>query len=144
HSHWDHIVDVMVLKEKTGASLWVHRLDAGNVERPGSDQLPLPFVVSGVKPDHLLEDGDLVQVGNLQLEVIHTPGHSPGSICYYIRDHNLLFSGDTLFFAAIGRTDLPTGSPETIWDSLKKLAELPPETKVIPGHGPETSIGKEL
>lgn len=144
HSHWDHIVDVSLLKEKTGAVIYVHRLDAKNMERPGSDQLPLPIAIDGVKPEVLFNDGDIIKVGNLQLEVIHTPGHSPGSVCFYLKEHNLLFSGDTLFCGAIGRTDLATGSPETIWDSLKRLSELPEDTRVIPGHGPETSIGKEL
>ncbi|MDE3056006.1 MAG: MBL fold metallo-hydrolase [Verrucomicrobiota bacterium] len=144
HSHWDHIVDVHLLKEKTGASLYVHRLDAGNMERPGSDQLSLSLSIQGASPDHLLNGGETISVGSLSFHVLHTPGHSPGSVSFYLPTHHLLFSGDTLFCRAIGRTDLPTGAPEAMKTSLQLLATLPPDTRVIPGHGPETTIVKEL
>ena len=141
HSHWDHIVDVQILKEKTGALLYVHPADAANVQNPGSDGLPLSIEIKGAAPDHFLEEGMSIHVGSLHLEVIHTPGHSFGSICLYLRKEGILFSGDTLFYRAIGRMDLPTGDPAAMRASLKKLSELPPDTRVIPGHGPETRIG---
>ncbi len=143
HSHWDHIADAKVLKEKTGALLYVHPLDAKNVEIPGSDGLPLFVHIQGIAPDRFLKEGEPVQVGSLQVEVIHTPGHSPGSVCLYLKDQNILISGDTLFRGGIGRLDLPTGHPEAMAESLRKLAKLPPRTRVIPGHGPDTEIGKE-
>jgi len=143
HSHWDHIADVKVLKEKTGALLYVHPLDAKNVENPGSDGLPIYFAIQGVAPDRFLKEGETIQVGSLQVEVIHTPGHSPGSVCLYLKDQGILLSGDTLFRGGIGRLDLPTGHPKAMEESLRKLAKLPPHTRVIPGHGPDTEIGKE-
>ena len=143
HSHWDHIADVHVLQEQTGALLYVHPLDAKNVEAPGSDSLPLYFPIPSARPDHLIQDGEIVTVGPLKLEVIHTPGHTPGGVCFYLASHEILFAGDTLFRGSIGRLDLPTGNAESMWPSLRKLAKLPPKTRVISGHGPDTEIGKE-
>jgi glyoxylase-like metal-dependent hydrolase (beta-lactamase superfamily II) len=143
HSHWDHFADIHELKTKTSSLLYVHSLDAKNVEHPGSDGIPLFFPIHGAKPDRLLKDGDLIQVGELKFEVIHSPGHSPGSICLYLREQGLLFSGDTLFKGSIGNLHLPTAVPHHMWESLRKLAVLPKETRVIPGHGDDTSIGEE-
>jgi len=143
HSHWDHIADAHKLIEKTGAEIYVHPLDAPNLEHPGSDGIPLFFPIRGVHPDCLLEEGDRITVGKLLCEVIHTPGHSPGAVCYLVREENLLFSGDTLFAGSIGNLQLPTAQAEKMWSSLDKLAALPPETRVVPGHGGDTSIGKE-
>jgi glyoxylase-like metal-dependent hydrolase (beta-lactamase superfamily II) len=143
HSHWDHFVDAHFLKLATKAPLYVHELDAKNVEHPGSDGLPLFIPIHPVTPDHLLKEGDVIEVGELRLEVIHTPGHSPGGVCFYLRKEKLLISGDTLFEGTIGRLNLPTGQPDQMWQSLRKLVLLPTETRVIPGHGGETTIGRE-
>jgi len=143
HSHWDHFIDVQALKEKTGAPIYVHTLDAKNVESPGSDGLPLFVSITPAKVDHQLQDGEIIEVGPLFLEVIHTPGHSPGGVCFYLKNEAVLFSGDTFFHGTIGRLDLPTGSAPKMWTSLKKLSKLPSHTRVFPGHGPETTIGKE-
>ena len=144
HSHWDHIVDVKRLKEETGALLYVHPLDAKNIEMPGTDGLPIVLPIEGAHPDRFLKEGEIIEVGSIKLEVICTPGHSPGSVCFYSRGENILFSGDTLFFRATGRLDLATGNPELFQESLEKLARLPPHTRVVPGHGPDTEIGQEL
>ncbi len=143
HSHWDHFADAYLLKSKIKAPLYVHPLDAQNIESPGSDGIPLFIPIQPVKPDHLLNDGDILEVGRLKLEVIHCPGHSPGGVCFYIKDENLLISGDTLFQGSIGNLSLPTADPIQMWASLDKLSKLPAETKVIPGHGADTSIGNE-
>jgi hydroxyacylglutathione hydrolase len=143
HSHWDHFADAHDLKAKTSAPLYVHFLDAKNIEHPGSDGIPLFFPIHSVQPDHFLNEGDKVEVGKLELEVIHSPGHSPGSVCFYLKDQNVLISGDTLFQGSIGNLHLPTAQPALMWLSLEKLSKLPPETRVVPGHGGETSIGKE-
>lgn len=143
HSHWDHFADAFSLKEKTGAPLYVHPLDAKNIELPGSDGIPLFIPIAAVKADHFLNEGDVITVGSLNFEVIHSPGHSPGSVCYYMREKKVLLSGDTLFQGSIGNLSLPTGQPELMWRSLDKLAKLPAETRVIPGHGADTTIGKE-
>jgi hydroxyacylglutathione hydrolase len=143
HSHWDHFADAYALQKETKAPLSVHRLDAQNVEQPGSDGLPLFIPIPAVKVDHHLTDGEKIEVGLLQLEVIHTPGHSPGGVCFYLKEQNLLIAGDTLFKGTIGSLSLPTARPNEMIQSLKKLSQLPPATRVLPGHGDETTIGKE-
>jgi hydroxyacylglutathione hydrolase len=143
HSHWDHIADVHELKTRTGASVYIHPLDVKNLESPGADSLPLFFSIPGCNADHLIQEGDLLEVGRLKIRVIHTPGHSPGGVCFYLPAQKLLFSGDTLFRGTIGNLQLPTACASSMWPSLKKLATLPPDTRVIPGHGGETTIGRE-
>ena len=143
HSHWDHIADVQFLKEKLGSKVYIHSLDRPNLEQPGSDGLPCWICITGTTPDVLLQEPDQIQVGDLTFEVIHTPGHSPGSICLYERKESVLFSGDTLFKGTIGNLSFPTSQPDFMWNSLSKLSKLPKHTHVYPGHGPETSIGSE-
>eukprot|EP01136_Pigoraptor_vietnamica_P023244 Opistho-1_new@75166 len=143
HSHWDHTADVAFLKETLGMPVAIHGEDKGNLERPGSDGLPLLFPIRGVKADRYLEEGEVFSIGNLVVRVIHTPGHSPGSVCFYLEKEKLLIAGDTLFQGTIGNLSFPTARVEKMWTSLEKLAALPGETRVIPGHGPETTIGEE-
>lgn len=143
HSHWDHIADVAELKKATNAPVYVHPLDIGNLENPGSDGIPLFFPIHGTKPDFLLQEGRSIQVGNVSIQVIHSPGHSPGSVCFYVPKQSILFSGDTLFQGTIGTLNLPTAQPMKMWDSLRKLSLLPPETHVVPGHGADTTIEEE-
>ncbi len=143
HSHWDHIVDAAEFKHKGGLQVFVHAEDAGNVEVPGSDGLPLFFPVAGVLPDGYLEEGDEIAVGELTLRVLHTPGHSRGAVCFYIESEQTLLSGDTLFKGAIGNISFPTSNPELMRTTLRRLKELPEKTKVIPGHGEATTIGQE-
>lgn len=143
HSHWDHTAEVGLLKEKMHIPVYVHREDAGNLEVPGSDGLPLFFPIQGIRPDGFLADGDEMMVGTLRIQVIHTPGHTPGGVCFYLPAENALFSGDTLFRGTIGNLGFPTARPSLMWKSLKKLAALPPETKVYPGHGGPTTIREE-
>ncbi len=143
HSHWDHIAGVAELKRETGAAVYLHPLDAQNLEYPGSDKIPLFVPVEGAHADELLQDGQILDVGHIKVHVIHTPGHSPGGVCFYLPGQKLLFSGDTLFRGTIGNLQLPTASEESMWPSLKKLAALPPDTRVFPGHGKETTIGQE-
>lgn len=97
----------------------------------------------GLSPDGHLADGQIITLGELTLHVIHTPGHSPGGVCFYLPAQETLFSGDTLFAGSIGNLSLPTAQPDRMWPSLKKLAALPKHTKVYPGHGGATRIDKE-
>ena len=143
HSHWDHIAEVSELKQMLKIPIYIHKDDEGNLEKPGSDRLPLFFPLQGVKPDGYLNEGQVLNVGTLRIEVIHTPGHTPGGVCFYLPDEKVLFSGDTLFRGTIGNLSFPTARPALMWDSLKKLAALPVETKVYPGHGEPTTIGRE-
>lgn len=143
HSHWDHIAEVAILKERTGAQLLVHAEDAENLRDPGSDGLPLFLPVKAAEPDDYLFDGQRILVGEIELQVIHTPGHTPGCVCFYIEKEGILISGDTLFRGTIGNLSFPTARPELMWTSLARLAKLPADTRVYPGHGDPTTIGAE-
>jgi len=145
HSHWDHIGEASVLKKRRKeAKLLVHEEDAGNLIQPGSDGLPCPIPMEGVVPDGYLTDGQELALGTLRIKVIHTPGHTPGGVCFFLEKEGILISGDTLFQGAIGNLRFKTGRPHLMPGSLKKILSLPHETRVIPGHGDETKIGNEL
>ena len=143
HTHWDHIADVKKVKEKFSAKIFVHIADAKNLEYPGSDRLPIFEEIEGIPADVFVENNKIYMVGQIKIKVIHTPGHTPGSVCYYLPEEEILFSGDTLFQGSIGNLSFPTSEPSLMWPSLKKLATLPEKTRVIPGHGVETTIKKE-
>ncbi|SRR5581483_10437224 len=143
HSHWDHTAEVALLKNNLSLPVYIHKEDAGNLESPGSDKLPLFFPVTGVNPDGFLTDGQQISIGNLNIEVIHTPGHTPGGVCFYLPKEKVLISGDTLFRGTIGNLSFPTARPALMWASLKRLAALPQDVKVYPGHGGPTTIGAE-
>jgi len=143
HSHWDHIADGAALKKNYNTTVYAHKEDTGNLEKPGSDGLPLMFPFEPLIPDVLVDDGDTISIGESKFIVIHTPGHSPGSICYYCEKEGVLFTGDTLFQGAIGNLELPTSNPPLMWPSLEKIHNLPPQTKVYPGHGPSTTLAQE-
>ncbi|MCB1084799.1 MAG: MBL fold metallo-hydrolase [Chlamydiia bacterium] len=143
HSHWDHIGDLKKVKSLFNVPVYVHPLDRPNVEKPGSDGLPMMFKIDGVSPEFELHEGQTLSVGHLDLKVIETPGHTPGGVCFYCEKEKILFAGDTLFKGSIGNLSLPTSCPEQMWPSLKKLEKLPPETVVYSGHGQATTIGEE-
>ncbi len=143
HGHFDHVGAVRQVMEATGAPLAVHRLDADAASDP-SRNLSGMFGerLSAPAPDIVLEDGDEVRAGDVSLRVLHTPGHTPGSICLYAPGH--LFSGDTLFAGSVGRTDLPGGDARALAESIReKLAGLPDDTEVHPGHGEPSTIARE-
>lgn len=143
HSHWDHIADVAKLKEKYSIPVYVHELDVANLEKPGADGIPLMVPIESAVADHTFKDGDHISIGSLDIQVIHTPGHSKGSVCFYLKKEKILLSGDTIFKRSIGNVSFPFSEPTKMWESCKILSELPPDTRVIPGHGPETRIGLE-
>ena len=127
HGHIDHVGGVSELKRITKAPVLIHRLDAGAL---------------GVRPDGFLEEGQSLQVGNYALSVIHTPGHSPGGVCLYAP--GAVFTGDTLFAGSVGRTDFPGGSHELLVQGVRqKIFPLGDSLRVYPGHGPESTIGRE-
>lgn len=143
HSHWDHIGNCAILKSKLEVPIYIHALDVENLKRPGSDGLPLMIPVQETEPDGFLHEKDQIQIGELSLEVIHTPGHSPGSVCFYEPNKKVLISGDTLFKGCMGSTQLPTSDSSKMILSLEKLSQLPDETIVLPGHGGRSTIGEE-
>lgn len=147
HSHIDHIDALASVKEATGAPFAIHEAEAkghrlGETGRMLNQMLGIPSRRSLLKPDRLLHEGDVLQVGDLSFTVLHTPGHSPGGIS--LLGHGLVFCGDALFNLSIGRTDFPGCSYEELINSIQtKLMALPDDTKVLPGHGPESTIGFE-
>lgn len=144
HSHWDHIVDVAKIQKALSLPTYVHPMDQANLEFPGIDEISMAVPkFEGAKADHLIIDGDILNLGEFSFTVIHTPGHSPGGVCFYCKVEHTLLSGDTLFQNAIGSISLPTSDPQQMKKSLQKLALLPPLTKVYPGHGPSTTIENE-
>ncbi|KYH41722.1 MAG: MBL fold metallo-hydrolase [Candidatus Bathyarchaeota archaeon B26-2] len=143
HGHFDHIMGNRVLKEKTGASIMIHRADRAMLTDPSLNlSWMLGLRIVSPPTDIFLEDGTTFAVGDYRFKVIHTPGHSRGSIS--ILGDGIVFTGDTLFAGSIGRTDLPGSSfNDLIRSLLDRLMRLPDETKVYPGHGPQSLIGVE-
>jgi glyoxylase-like metal-dependent hydrolase (beta-lactamase superfamily II) len=143
HGHFDHVGANREIKAITEAELIIHPLDAPMLAQ--LDQMAGAFgmsVENSPPPDRTVEEGDRIQVGNLTLAVLHTPGHTPGGISLHIDGH--VFVGDTLFQGSIGRTDFPGGDYDTIIRSIReKLFPLGDQVMVYTGHGPETAIGQE-
>jgi len=142
HGHPDHTCGNGILKRAVGASILIHEDDAHMLGETGRElAVMFGFRVHSPPADKLLRDGDLIKFGNVELRVIHTPGHSRGSIS--LVGKNAVFTGDTLFAGSIGRYDFPDSSLGDIKRSVRKLASLPDSLIVYPGHGPTSTIGKE-
>jgi len=143
HGHFDHIGANLHIVEKTGAELMIHADDLPLLQNARNHAEVYGLSVNASpEPDRLLEQGDTFQVGELSFRVFHVPGHSPGGICLLTEGH--LFVGDVLFSGSIGRTDLPGGDFDSLVEGVReRLFALPGETIVHPGHGPDTTIGRE-
>ena len=129
HGHFDHVHGLEEIKKRTGAEVWVNEKDVG-LQYGGE-----------IAADEFFKDEQVIMFNDEEIKVIFTPGHTPGSVCFLLGKH--LFSGDTLFKQGMGRTDLPGGNIRELEKSLQRVLALPPETKVYPGHGEETTIGNE-
>jgi hydroxyacylglutathione hydrolase len=145
HAHIDHVGGAMKLKAATGAPILMNQSDYALLK-----MLDMQAAWVGMRPpgavevDEALSQGRVLKIGEIPASVIHTPGHTEGSICVYFPEQKKLIAGDTLFAGSIGRTDLPGGSMEKIMRSLHtQVLALPDETEVVPGHGPVTTIGEE-
>ena len=145
HGHSDHICGVNEHKaEFPDAKIVAYKDEEAMLENPNLNQSPGFGVPYSTNADILVSDGDELKVGDVTLKFIHTPGHTEGGMCIYVKEAKALFSGDTLFRQSIGRTDFPGGSYKEIMDSIrKKLFLLPDDTNVFPGHMGTTSIGFE-
>jgi glyoxylase-like metal-dependent hydrolase (beta-lactamase superfamily II) len=145
HGHPDHVSANAPVKRRTSALILIHELDASLLSSPRLDseiELLLDVGENSPPPDRLLKDGETIRVGKVTFQVLHTPGHTPGSIC--LLAEGSLFTGDTLFAGSVGRTDLPGGSPEALRNSLqRKLLPLDDGLTVYPGHGPPSTLGYE-
>lgn len=142
HGHFDHLGAVREVIDSTGAPLVVHADDAASITTStGNGGALFGFPETAPGADRTVRDGDVITVGDLGFKVIHTPGHTPGSMCLF--GGGTLLSGDTLFAGSVGRTDFPGGDMAAMRRSIARLASLPDDTRVCPGHGPETTIGRE-
>ena len=141
HRHWDHIGDNAAVVVATGATLAAHLDDRHGLISP--DPIWAPFDIPPSVPALDLAEGSAIRFGSIRLEVLHTPGHTEGSVCLLAADERLLFTGDTLFRAGWGRVDLPGASPQAMVESLSRLSSLDGDLRVLPGHGAATTIGQE-
>jgi len=144
HGHYDHITALEKMKSLTNAPVYSHMSEKQVLENPDLNLSCRILTKISVTPDAPFNDGDIFQFGDCTLKVLHTPGHTPGGVCYYDAEGGHLFSGDTLFASSIGRTDFPMGDHAKLIRNIKtKLLTLPDETTVYPGHGGTTTIGRE-
>lgn len=149
HGHVDHMGGAEALRRRTGAACYVHpdddflTLDPAGQLRALFGMLP-PGEHPAPERRRDLADGESLDLAGLSIEVRHTPGHTPGHCCFYLEAEGWLFSGDQLFAGSIGRTDLPGGDFDQLMESMRKrVVDLPDDTRVLPGHGPETTVGRE-
>ena len=144
HAHFDHTDANGAIVQATGAPLALHPQDLPLLKASGGAAMFGMQADTSPLPDLELQDGDELEVGTLRFKVLHTPGHTPGHVCFYEQAEGVLFDGDVLFFRSIGRTDLPGGKYQQLIDSIQGvLLVLPEETVVYSGHGPATAIGDE-
>ncbi len=144
HGHFDHIMGVEGLRTQFGIPVYVHEDDADMLERPQLNAGAMIGVSISVQADQTVKDGDVLHLAGMEIHVLHTPGHTPGGVCYYFPKEEVVFSGDTLFCGSVGRTDLPGGSMSALIRSVReKVFKLPDLTVVYTGHGEPTKIGDE-
>lgn len=142
HAHFDHIMALKQTKEFTGAPLYVHTDEAMMLSDPQMNMIDrYGDPENCIKPDKLINNGEIIKLGENEIKVLHTPGHTPGSCCYITG--GIMISGDTLFYENIGRYDFVGGSYKTLRASLQRLASLDRDYRVLPGHGPSTTLSHE-
>jgi hydroxyacylglutathione hydrolase len=145
HAHIDHVGAVATLVDEYSCPVLMHA-----EAEPMLEQIPTQAMMMGLRfgkvptVDHHIGEGEMVEVGDLRLRPLYTPGHAPGHLAFYIEEEGLVLSGDALFAGSVGRVDLPGGSMEVLMRSIEeRLMTLPDETRVYPGHGPQTTVGNE-
>lgn len=144
HGHFDHIMAADAVRDKYGVKVYASCDEENTLEQPHINLGEAYGLKLSVKADVWHKDGEILKLAGFDIEALHTPGHTEGGSCYYIREIGVLFSGDTLFCGSVGRTDFPGGSMSEIVRSIKeKVMVLPDDTKVYPGHGEGTSVGYE-
>jgi glyoxylase-like metal-dependent hydrolase (beta-lactamase superfamily II) len=144
HGHWDHFLDNAELLRLTGAKFGIHRESAPLLALPQARYFGLDLEIEAATPDFFLEEGEPLAVGDLRFEILLCPGHCPGSVVLFERRERVAFVGDVLFAGSVGRTDLPGGSQDALLSSIReKLLPLGDDVRVLSGHGPVTTIGRE-
>lgn len=148
HTHFDHIYGLRFVERDLGIKAMCHNADKWLYDHANETTMALmgeTFPTPQPEIDATLHDGQLLKLGTLTIEVLHTPGHTEGGVCFYIEQENIVFCGDTLFAGSIGRTDFPGGNFEMEISSIReRLLTLPPDTIAYPGHGPQTTIQQEI
>jgi len=142
HAHFDHIGALMEIKESTEAGIVIHRDDLPIYSSAQQHAAMWGFQIDPLpEPEVFVTEGDVLTLGRLKFQVMHTPGHSPGGICLF--GEGILITGDTVFAGSVGRTDLPGGNIRELKKSFARLMDLPPSTQILPGHGPSSTIQRE-
>ena len=145
HGHFDHLADHAVVSERfPQARLLVHREDEDKLTGEYPELFPLPFQIPTRQPDAYIEDGETLSIGSIEVQVLHTPGHAAGHVVFYMPRQGVLVSGDMIIGGSIGRTDLPDSDLDVMRQSLQRIASLPAETTLLPGHGEATTLKEEL
>lgn len=143
HGHIDHIADHAVVTSRfPNAKVLIHRLDEPKLRNPMS-VYPLPFRTPGRAADELLENGCKLSIGSIEIEVIHTPGHSPGHVMFHLPREKVLVGGDLIIMGAVGRTDFPDCSEADLRTSIRRIMQLPSDTRLLPGHGTPSTLAQE-
>ena len=144
HGHFDHIMGVQGVKKEYGIPIYASKDEVEVLANPQINVSTMMGAYLSMKADELFSDGDVLELAGMKLKVISTPGHTIGSVCFYMEEEKVLISGDTLFEASVGRSDFPTGSSRQLIESIKtRLFVLPDDTDVFPGHGGTTNIAYE-
>ncbi|WP_428937206.1 MBL fold metallo-hydrolase [Fontivita pretiosa] len=145
HGHFDHLADhAVVTRRFPDASVLIHPLDEPKLQNPVSQLFALPFTIPPRSADGHVTDGQILSIGALQVQVIHTPGHSPGHVVYHIPSQHVLVGGDLIIGGSVGRTDLPDSNHAQLEASIRRVMRLPSQTHLLPGHGQPTTLAQEL
>jgi glyoxylase-like metal-dependent hydrolase (beta-lactamase superfamily II) len=144
HGHFDHLADHAIVKQRfPGAKILIHPLEVERLRNPQSKMFALPFTIPPGEPDGLIEDGEMLRIGSIEVRVIHTPGHSPGHVMFHLPVEKVLVGGDLIICNAVGRTDLPGSNQGQLEESIRRVMQLPDETRLLPGHCDPTTLGEE-
>lgn len=144
HGHFDHVADHReVGRRYPSAELRIHPRDLEKLRRPGSTLFRLPFEIPPGEPTALVNEGDELKIGGLDVRVLHTPGHSPGHVCYHLPDAGILVGGDLIIGGSIGRTDLPDSDLGQMQRSIQRVMALPGSVRLLPGHGEASTLDEE-
>ena len=145
HGHFDHLADHAEVRAAfPDAKILIHRLEEPRLQHPNTKFFPLPFTIPPGSADGFLEDGQELNIGTLKLNVIFTPGHSPGHVMFHFPAEKVLVGGDLIICGAVGRTDLPGSDHSVLNASIRRVMQLPPETRLLPGHCEPSTLSEEL
>lgn len=144
HGHFDHIADHLIVTERfPDAKVLIHPLDEPKLQKPNSSIFELPFTIPARNADGYVDDGQQLEIGPIKLKVIHTPGHSPGHVMFYLEEQKVLVGGDLIIGGSIGRTDLPDSDHAQLENSIRQIMQLPDDTRLLPGHGQPCTLAHE-